>query len=186
MTSVDAALVRRCLAGEEAGVRAFVEKFQRRVFGLCFRMLGHREDAEDVSQEVFLRVFRNLHRWDPERPLIPWLMTIAANRCRSALQQRTRLPTPSEFVDVGVSVDSDNRFDLAEELQLALDGLREEYRACFVLYHQQELCCAEIGEILKCPEGTVKTWLHRARRELAEGLRRRGIVPHENTELQRV
>lgn len=189
VTSADAVLVQRCLAGDEGGVRAFVEKFQRRVFGLCYRMLGHREDAEDVSQDVFLRIFRNLHRWDSSRPLMPWMMTIAANRCRTALQQRARVPAPMEFVDSDVSDNPADHSDLAEELQLALETLREEYRVCFVLFHQQELGCAEIGEILDCPEGTVKTWLHRARRELAESLRRRGVAPHEHNEppeLQRV
>jgi RNA polymerase sigma-70 factor, ECF subfamily len=78
------------------------------------------------------------------------------------------------------------RADLGEELQLALGRLRDEYRTCFVLFHQQELSCAEIGEIMGCPTGTVKTWLHRARGELAEHLQRRGVAPYASCELQRV
>lgn len=186
MTEADAVLVQRCLNGEEDAVRAFVGRYQQRIFGLCFRMLGHREDAEDVTQEVLLRIVRNLHRWDAERPLIPWLMTIAVNRCRTALQQRSRLPSPSEFVEQTATKPCRENPELAEELQLALSQLREEYRTCFILFHQQELGCAEISEILRCPEGTVKTWLHRARRDLATLLRRRGVVCHDPSELQRV
>lgn len=185
MIDADAALVRRCIDGEEVAVRAFTRRFQGRIFGVCYRMLGHREDAEDVSQEVFLRIFRNLHRWDNQRPLVPWLMTITVNRCRTALQQRSRLPRPTEFVETSDHDKTTDNCELAEELQLALDQLREEYRTCFVLFHQQEMRCVEIGEVLDCPEGTVKTWLHRARRELADFLKRRGVV-YEHAELQRV
>ncbi|MFQ5730902.1 MAG: RNA polymerase sigma factor [Planctomycetaceae bacterium] len=182
-TFADAQLVQRCLDGDEEAVRAFVGRNQGRVFGVCYRMLGHREDAEDVAQDVFLRVFRSLHRWDPGRPLNPWLMTITVNRCRTVLQQRSRLPSPSEFIEM--TADSPpNNADLAEELQLGLDGLREDYRTCFVLFYQQELSCVEIGRILNCPEGTVKTWLHRARRDLAAFLRRRGVVNDVHAELQ--
>src|SRR6202007_885609 len=65
----DAALVRLCLAGDQQGARELVERFQSMVFAVCVRMLGQREDAEDVTQDVFLRVFRALRSWDPTRPL---------------------------------------------------------------------------------------------------------------------
>ena len=71
-------------------------RFQAEVFGLCVRLLHHRHDAEDVTQEVFLRVFRSLHRWDSARPLKTWVMGIAVNRCRTWLSQRSRRP---ELVD---------------------------------------------------------------------------------------
>jgi RNA polymerase sigma-70 factor (ECF subfamily) len=174
----DAALVQRCLAGDEAGRRALVEQYQGIVFAVCYRMLGQREDAEDVSQDVFLRVFRSLHRWDSDRPLKPWLLTIAANRCRTALERRSRIPTPSEAAEHQACHDGQpQQNELAEELQLALATLRDDYRMCFVLFYEQELSCARIGEILGCPEGTVKTWLHRARKELAAHLERRGVSP---------
>ena len=76
--------------------------------------------------------------------------------------------------------------DLAEEIQRAVETLREDYRICFVLFHEQEVSCAQIGEVMGCPEGTVKTWLHRARRILADYLRQRGIVPNAPYELHRV
>ena len=159
-------------------MRALVERFQGLVFGVCYRMLRQREDAEDVVQDVFLRVFRSLHRWDAERPLKPWLLTITANRCRTALDKRSRLPAPSEAAAQRTIEDGrSRRHELAEELQLALDTLREDYRMCFVLFYEQELNCARIGEVLGCPEGTVKTWLHRARKQMAEFLERRGVTP---------
>jgi RNA polymerase sigma-70 factor (ECF subfamily) len=181
----DAALVRRCLEGDEAAVRALVEQFQGMVFGVCFRMLRQREDAEDVAQEVLLRVLKSLHRWDPSRPLKPWLLTITANRCRTFLEKRSRQPVSGDFAaQLAVEENSNGSQDLAAELQLALGKLRDEYRMCFVLFYQEQMSCSEIGEIVQCPQGTVKTWLHRARRELAEHLQRRGILPDVQYELR--
>ncbi len=184
-------LVRSCLSGDEPSLREFVQRFQGLVFGLCVRMLRHREDAEDVAQEVFLRVFRNLDRWDQQRPLKPWLLTITGNRCRTALEKRSRQRMPPEFAaDLASDLASENRsndaIDFAEELQLALDRLRADYKTCFILFYEQELGCAEISEIMGCPQGTIKTWLHRARHELADYLKRRGLVAEVNNELHRI
>ena len=176
-------LVQRCLAGDEAAIRRFVGRFERVVFGLCLRMLTHRQDAEDVTQESLVRIVRNLHRWDSSRPFLPWMTAIAANRCRTHLTRRARRPmgTLAE-PDTTAMVDSDSR-ELREELQLAIDQLREEYRNCFELFYLQEQSCAEISELVGVPEGTVKTWLHRARKELADALRRRGFTPEGRYEL---
>jgi RNA polymerase sigma-70 factor (ECF subfamily) len=168
-------LVERCLAGEIASTRTFVETFQGSIFGLCFRMLGQREDAEDITQEVFTRAFRSLGGWDRVRPLKPWLLMIAANCCRTALSKRTRQPQPSEVVDeLPARPEIADQSEFAEAVQKALETLREDHKTCFVLFYQQELSVAQIGEMLGCPEGTVKTWLHRARREVAEALRKLG------------
>ena len=178
----DAELVQQCLTGDELALRAFMQRYQGLVFSLCQRMLGHREDAEDVAQESFLRVFRNLHRWDQQRPLKPWLMTIMANRCRTALERRSKLPGQNDLaIDLAEerrehSKHSQDALDLGEELELALGELRYEYRTCFVLFYQEELSYQEIGEVLECPQGTVKTWLHRARAQLVKLLRERSVV----------
>ena len=178
MNEEDAAQVRRCLEGNTEEMRALVSRFQSSVFGLCYRMLRHRQDAEDVAQEVFVRTFRSLHQWDPARTLKPWILTIAANRCRTFLSKRSKRPAPSEFVsELAVSQSPETLQDLGEELQNAINLLREDHRTCFILFHQEDLSCQEIGEIMERPEGTIKTWLHRSRQELASTLKQRGIVP---------
>ena len=185
--SDDAALVRRYLGGEEIAARELVERFQALVFALCFRMLGQREDAEDVAQDVFLRTFRSLKGWDSTRPLKPWILAIAANCCRTVLKQRPRNSFGGSFhLDQAVAAGSGNSRDLADELEAAIRELRDDYRLCFILFYQEDLSCAEVASVMSCPEGTIKTWLHRARRELAERLRRRGVVPHAEYQLYRV
>ncbi len=140
-------------------------------------MTGHRQDAEDVAQETFVRAMRGVSGFDRDRPLRPWLLGIAANRCRTALAKRSKRPVLADPVDDPVDLrpglaDPD---DLAGEIARALARLRPEYQAVFTLYHEQGLPYEEIGLALGRPVGTIKTWLHRARAELAEDLSRRGV-----------
>jgi RNA polymerase sigma-70 factor (ECF subfamily) len=178
----DLSLVRRCLRGEPAAVQTLVDRFQPEVYGLCVRLLGHRHDAEDVTQEVFLRVFRGLKGWDGVRPLKPWLMSIAINRCRTWLAQRSRRPEPVDYLqDTVAGPAEDDSAELVREIRAALSELRLEYRTAFVLYHEQGQPYEDIAQALERPVGTIKTWLHRARLELLERLRRRGMVPDEES-----
>jgi RNA polymerase sigma-70 factor, ECF subfamily len=171
-------LIRRCLTGDQGAMLCLVQRFQGQVFGLCYRMLGQRQDAEDVAQETFVRVLKNLHRWDAARDFEPWLLAIAGNRCRTALSTRKRRPTAEilpEQVSDGLP-DVQAVKNLAEEVALALVGIRDDYRQAFVLFHEQELSYGEIAEAMSVPLGTIKTWVHRARRELIDELQRRGVV----------
>ena len=83
-------LIQRCLAGQQDAMHALVERYQSQVFGLCYRMLSNREDAEDATQETFVRVLKSLDRWDSARDFDPWLLAIAGNRCRTMLSRRSR------------------------------------------------------------------------------------------------
>ena len=176
----DVALVQALRSGDSQAPRLLIERYQGVVFGLCYRMLHHQQDAEDVVQETFIRALRAMAGFDSARPICPWLLEIAANRCRTALARRARKPMlaladPGEDLPDprGGMADPD---DLAGELERALDGLRPEYRLVFVLFHSQHLSYDEIALVVTRPVGTVKTWLHRARAQLAEELNRRGIT----------
>ena len=172
-------LVTRCLTGDQQSIRELVERFRGPVFGFCYRMLGQRQDAEDVAQETFVRVLRNLQRWDPARRFEPWLLTIAGNRCRTALRRRMRRPAGG-LVEERVICERQTQWQsaqlLSEEVARAMGQLRYEHREAFVLFHEQQLTYAEIAEVLECPVGTVRTWIHRARRELIEQLRQREVL----------
>ncbi len=176
-------LVNHCLTGDQSAMLELVDRYKQRVFALCFRMLGQRQDAEDAAQETFVRLLKNLARWDQARDFEPWLFTIAANRCRTMLAARKRRPTPQSLVapiaDQTPSLAPARQ--LSEEVDLALMRLRREYRQAFVLFHDQELSYEEISVALDRPLGTVKTWIHRARTELIRILRDRGIFEASGT-----
>jgi len=180
VSSDEVTLVRRCLRGDASAVRELVDRFQGEVYGLCLRLLNHRHDAEDVAQEVFLRVFRSLRRWDSSRPLKPWIMGIAVNRCRTWMAQRVRRPELVDYLQETAQgrVDDDSA-ELLREIKAAVEALRPDYRSVFVLFHEQGQPYEEIAVALERPVGTIKTWLHRARLEVLERLRQRGMVPQE-------
>jgi RNA polymerase sigma-70 factor (ECF subfamily) len=171
-------LVDGCLARDERAIRALIERYQGRVMALCCRMLGHHQDAEDVAQETFVRVVRSLEKWDRTREFEPWLLAIAANRCKTRLAQRGRLQK-QPLVEEPSCVRSTEARDasyLAEELQLGLLQLRAEYRQAFVLFHEHEMSYQEIADALSSPLGTIKTWVHRARQDLIQFLTKRGVI----------
>jgi RNA polymerase sigma factor (sigma-70 family) len=175
----DPALVESLRSGDPQAPRLLIERYQGVVFGLCYRMMNHQQDAEDVTQETFIRALRAMAGFDASRPIRPWLLEIAANRCRTALVRRGRRPPLSSVEPDEDCVDPRSGpadpDDLAGELERALKGLRPEYRLVFALYHEQNLSYDEIARAVSRPVGTVKTWLHRARAQLAEYLSRRGV-----------
>lgn len=179
-------LVERCLQGDAAAIRRFVEQFQQIVFARCLRMLGNRHDAEDATQETLLRVVRSLDHWDRRRPILPWILTVAVNRCRTSLSRRRDRPVATTDLADQVPLRVADSSELGEELESALGELRDEYQAAFRLFYQQEWSCLDIGQRLGVPEGTVKTWLFRARKALADRLRRRGVVSDDGHELHRL
>ncbi len=175
----DAVLAQRSLRGDQAAMRALVERYESLVLGLCRRMLMCQHEAEDVAQESFVRAFRSLANWDSSRPFRPWLLAIAANRCRTALAKRRATACDTHALADELPARQDGRMalgNLTEEVTLALAEVRPDLRRAFELFHYDELAYAEIAELLDVPVGTVKTWIHRARQEVAARLIRRGVV----------
>lgn len=176
--SDEAALVDRCLRQDEQAVVALIERYQTDVFGLCMRLLDHRQDAEDTCQEVFVRVFRSLRRWDRKRPLRPWILGITVNRCRTLMSQRSRRPELADYLhDTAEARPQDEPSELMMELSEAVAALRPDFRAVFVMFHERNVPYEEIAEALDRPVGTIKTWLHRARTAVLTRLKERGMVP---------
>jgi len=180
-------LVQRCIAGESAAAVALVNDYTDAVFGLCYRMLGQRQDAEDMTQETFVRALTSLKQWDATRAFRPWLLAIAGNRCRTLLAKRKRRPELRRLPDVvpDRSPDLQAARHLAEEVNRALRTLRDEHRMAFCLFHEQQLSYEEISHVLNCPLGTVKTWVHRARCGLVNELLRRGVIEETHYAMRR-
>jgi len=162
--------------------------YRRRVFGLCYRILGHHHDAEDVTQETFLRALRGLGGFDPRRRFEPWLLAIAGNRCRTLIAQRRRRPATAwpaaEMADRGATTGDAGH--LAHEVRVALHAMRDQWREAFLLFHEGGLSYQEIAQVMDCPPGTAKTWVHRARRELMTRLIDQGVVEEAGGALRAV
>ena len=179
MSSDPLDLVQRCLTGNEVAAVELVEVYRDRVFRFCYRLLGQRQDAEDAAQDTFIRVFRTLSAWDADREFEPWLLAIAGNRCRTMLAARKRSPVARFVADeqlVDRRPDGAILRSLREEVQLALLHLRPEHREAFVMFHENGLSYDQIAHAIRRPLGTVKTWIHKARRQLMAQLRKRDVV----------
>ena len=173
----DADLVRRCLARDERASRELVERYRRQVYSLALRMVRRAEDAEDLTQETFVRMFRALARYDHDRSFAAWLFTIASRLCIDHIRRRKVSPISLtqrerdsdeeyqiEVEDPGLR--PDEAATHAEEEQRTADliaRLPPHYRIVVILRHQQDLSYEEIAEALHMPLGTVKARIHRAR-----------------------
>ncbi len=176
----DLRLVQSCLADDPKGIACLVERFESDIFSICYRILNHRQDAEDVTQEIFLRIFRSLSKWDGLRPLKPWIMKIAVNRCRTALSQKSKRPESADYLEVipGKSEEGPSK-ELVQEIKEFLSTTRSEAQLVFTLFHEEDYSYEEIAEIMERPMGTIKTWLHRTRAEMLNYLQKKGLL--ENT-----
>ena len=176
-TGDDAELVGRCLQGDEQAYRELITRYRRQVYSLALHMVRRVEDAEDLTQETFVRMFRALERYDPTRPFGAWIITIASRLCIDHLRRRRLNPmslfqreaeSDEEYViDVedpgpGPDVVTIHREEERRAGEL-IDSLPEHYRIVVMLRHQQDLSYEEIATALDLPLGTVKARIHRAR-----------------------
>jgi RNA polymerase sigma-70 factor (ECF subfamily) len=174
-----ARLVQLTLGGDTAAFEAIVVRYERRVMTLAVRLLGCRDEAPDVAQEVFLRAFKYLHRLDLGKPVAPWLMRITVNVCRDAARQRRRRDTTFVCVEPIDPIDRapDPHAGLARKqeqrmLQQALESLPEKERLAIVLRDVEGLTTAEVAEILDSSETTVRSQISRGRLRLKTALDR--------------
>lgn len=189
MTPSDAELAGEALAGSQAACSALVARYATAAVNLAARLVNDRALAEDLAQEAFARAFARLGSYDPQRRFAAWFLQIVRNVTIDHLR-RNRLNTVSlnQLEDAGYrgppsgAADASpyrraERGQLAGAVDRALRRLRPEYREVVVLRYQEGLTNIEIAEILAVPAGTVKTHLHRARKELASMLAGEGWGP---------
>ncbi len=173
-------LIEGCLVNDPSAQVRLMDRFRGKVLALCYRMLGEWHDAEDAAQETFLRVSRSLTNWDSKREFEPWLLAIAANRCRSILARRARQPVLESLIDQRAPDSSHATARasemLAEEVERALACLRPEWAQAFRLFHENELSYDQVAQEMGRPAGTVKSWVHRTRQELIRRLQDRDVV----------
>jgi RNA polymerase sigma-70 factor (ECF subfamily) len=187
MTGEDAVLAERCQAGDPTAWELVVRQFSRRIYNLAYRFTNNAESAEDLTQDVFIRVYRSLGQYDPQQgSLSNWLMRLARNLIIDDYRRRRRTPTQgSESIDdhayhltgVGDGPERSLRRDQRRsQVRTAIQKLSPDLRECVILRDIEELSYAEIVDLLKIPEGTVKSRINRGRIELARILKRMHVA----------
>jgi RNA polymerase sigma-70 factor (ECF subfamily) len=181
----ESAFVARLQARDETAFNELMELYERRVFALVYRMVGRRAEAEEVTQDTFVQVFRNIDGFRGESKLSTWLFRVAVNLCKNRMKSNARRSSGShQSIDKiadhtllgaaeGVSVGSVERPDeLVEGIQMerivkiAINEIDPEFRRLVILRDVEDLSYEEIAEVTDLPRGTVKSRIHRGRAQL--------------------
>ena len=188
---VAAMLVRRCLAGDAVAWEEIVQRYHRRIYNICYRFAGSPDDAQDLTQEVFIKMYRTLNSYDLGRgAFMTWVTTVTRNllvdHFRKSKQDRMTdsldtvasehedaMPLSEQIPDKAAPPDSGVRSrEMREAVHRALQKLSPELREAVILRDLQDMDYREIAGVLRVPEGTVKSRINRGRAELARLLQR--------------
>jgi RNA polymerase sigma-70 factor, ECF subfamily len=174
--------------GDMAAFEQLIEGYQKKVFNIALRMLGNPDDASEVAQEVFIRVYKSVKNFKEESSFSTWIYRITTNTCLDELRKRKNKEHISldedihhEDGDMKRQVEDSRptpdiiaeKNELRKIVKLAINSLSEDHRIVIILRDIQDLSYEEIAKIVKCPEGTVKSRINRARSELKEILKRK-------------
>jgi RNA polymerase sigma-70 factor (ECF subfamily) len=176
------ALIQRCLQGDERAWDAIVHQYRRKVFNVAYKFVGQHEEAEDLTQDIFLKIFKSLGTFDRRANFQTWLISVSRNLCidhyRSVRLERQAIDhqvDPNELSPAArepgpiAAIEQQDRVVLLRE---ALAALPATLRAAVVMRDIQELSYQEIADRLRLPEGTVKSRINRGRTELARQIRK--------------
>lgn len=176
----DTELVRRIAAGDEAALRALFAAHQTRVFRFAMRLVGSAAVAEEVTNEVFVEVWRNAGKFEGASAPGTWILSIAHHRAVSRLRKRREEGWDEDAAEALADAGDDpevaaQKADKGAILRLCLDKLSAEHKAVVDLVYYHELSVAEASEVLQIPENTVKTRMFYARKRLSELLKAHGV-----------
>lgn len=171
--------VEAALMGDRAAFAALVDAYKHPVYNLCYRMLGTSAEAEDASQEVFIKIYRRLHTYDSTRKMVSWVLSIASNHCIDRLRRRRLKTTDIEDMPAWQPLISDKpqperkmlKIEKEERIQGLLNQLPPQYRGPLVMHYWNELSYKEISNTTGLSLSAVKSRLHRGRIKLAQLMR---------------
>lgn len=174
MELTDEQIVQRTLAGEIEAFSLLVRRWERKVYGLAYRMLGHSEDARDASQEIFLTVYRNLSQFRGESKFSSWLYRIALNCCRTKLREHTKATVALEETEPipveSAAPDEIEKTQRIERVRRALAALPYEMRQVIIMKEYEGMTFQQIAEVLNIPVSTAKTRLYTGLDQLRQRL----------------
>lgn len=175
-------LIERCLAGDQLAWETVVQQHRRKVFNVAYKFVGKQDEAEDLTQDIFLKIFKSLNTFDRRANFQTWLISISRNLCidyyRSSRKERRTIDRDVVADDLSPASPGPTPLarleqqDLAALLRAALQDLPVSLRTAVLLRDLQELSYQEIADRLQLPEGTVKSRINRGRKELARQVTR--------------
>jgi RNA polymerase sigma-70 factor (ECF subfamily) len=175
-------IIERCLNGDQAAWEEIVRQYRRKVFNIAYKFVGRHDQAEDLTQDIFLKLYKSLDTFDRRANFQTWLISVSRNLCidhyRSVRKERetiSRDVDPSDLATVAPDPAADSRLehrDRVRLLRIALDRLAPTLRTAVMLRDIQELTYQEIADRLQLPEGTVKSRINRGRTELARQIQK--------------
>lgn len=177
MEDKDSYLIERCLQGDRSAFTMIVERYKRQIYSITYSMTRNHADADDLSQDTFIKVYENLRRFNLGTNFRSWLCRIAVNLCIDHLRHKKRFPEDS--LDDQLELPSDRNLnphnnvessELMESIMAAVDSLPKDQRTVVILREMQGLGLKEIAEIMRCSESTTRWRLHYARKKLREKL----------------
>jgi RNA polymerase sigma-70 factor (ECF subfamily) len=175
VNNLEPAVLNQVHQGNQEAFTDLVETYQRPVYNLCYRMLGDADEAEDASQETFLRVYRNIKHYDADRPFSTWLLSIAAHLCIDQLRKRHMVVISMDNTPYLEPADGspgpEHTFYLKEDqrrVQALLKTLNPHDRAAVIMYYWYDFSYEEIAKSLALTSSAVKSRLHRARLSMAQ------------------
>jgi len=168
-------LIQQCLAGSEEAFAEIVNRYKRLIYSVVYNMIGDKEQTCDVSQEVFVRIYKALDRYNPEYKFSTWAVKIATNLCLDILRKKKPDLVPIEEVDniyrcVETPESKYVEKERSEQIRKAIAELPDKYRIPIILFHQGGLSYEEMTKVLNQPMSIVKNRLYRARLMLREKL----------------
>lgn len=177
----DSMLVEKCLKGNTEAFGLLVEKYQKPIFNMALRMVNDYDDAQDITQSVFVKAFGKLDGFNPKYKFFNWIYRMTINESINSLKER------KHFVELDQAMVSSEKTpeehysndELSEKIQDAIMDLQIDHRVPIVLRHFADLSYKELGYILELPEKTVKSRLFTARRLLHDILIKRGVMAHD-------
>ncbi len=173
----DKKLTERCIKGDRQAFELLLVRYEKTVYNAAYRMLNSADDASDVTQTVFLKVFEHLDQYDPRHRFFSWIYRITMNESINWLKKSNRTePLVGEAPDNALSPEAEaGNEQLREDMQAALMTISTDYRAVIILKHLLGCSYREMSDILEIPEKTVKSRLYSARQLLKDNLEERGL-----------
>ena len=175
MNNLEPAVLNQVHQGNQEAFTQLVESYQRPVYNLCYRMLGDPDEAEDASQETFLRVYKNIKHYDAKRPFTTWLLSIAAHHCIDQLRKRRMVvismdTTPYLDPPDGLPGPEASYYLMEDQkrVQALIKTLNPQDRAAVIMYYWYDFSYEEIAQSLSLTPSAVKSRLHRARLGMAQ------------------